>query len=246
MFDSLTLQRYEKFNRPPKGFSERLILFSKKTSNISHQTSAILSLQRNVVVVVLRITRHIFNDLDERREIDAFLFYHALCLQQHEIIHRRIECVYLEELSTPDKGATRLADGGTIRISLLQQRLVESIRYLTLGFEHFSWRDALLGFVDINHLPTPTATTQTNFAIRIGHKVGLRYLAFDALWQLACQFNDIGTLLFDGLWYLQHIADFLQYAMQLGIEVVVVVDDTQMRMTRPCLVDLLVQIARQA
>ena len=98
----------------------------------------------------------------------------------------------------------------------------------------------------VHHFPTPATAAQAYLTIWIGHEVRLRNLALDALRQLSCQFYNICTFILNRLWNLQHITDFLQHATQLGIEVIMVVDDTQMRMTRPRFIHLLIQIARNA
>jgi hypothetical protein len=70
--------------------------------------------------MILRISRHILDNTEERWEIHAFLLSHALCLKQHEVVDGLMEPIDLEVLPTPNEAATRLADGGTIGIGLLQ------------------------------------------------------------------------------------------------------------------------------
>ena len=136
-------------------------------------------------------------------------------------------------------------NGGTIGIGLLQQRLVQGIRHLTLRFQHFRSRNALLGLVHIDNIPTPVATTQAHLAIGVSHEIGLCNLALYAFRQLARNLHDIGAVFLNRLWNLQHIGNLLQHTAQLGVKVVVVVDDAQMRMSLPGTVHLLVQVARQ-
>ena len=114
---SLTQQGYEKFNRPPKSFSERLFFyieiptsyllhltsyFLHLTSDLSPQPSPLSPSQRNIVVVVFRITRDILNHSDERWEVDALRLGHTFRLQKDEVVDGRVESINLEELSSPE------------------------------------------------------------------------------------------------------------------------------------------------
>ena len=136
------------------------------------------------------VTGNVLNDLDEWREVDTFLLCHTLGLENHEIVEGLVEEVNLEVLAFPDERAARLADGGTIGVGLLQQRLVEGIADLALGLQHLGGRHTLLGLVDVDHFPTPATTAQTHLDAWISHQVGLGNLALDALWQFAREFND--------------------------------------------------------
>ena len=145
------------------------------------------------------VASNILQHLDEWREVDALLLGNTLGLQDHEVIHGFVEEVYLEILTLPDERATRLANGGTIGVCLLQERLVEGVANLTLGLQIFCSRHALLGLVDIDHFPTPAATAQAHLYTWVGHQIGLRNLALDALRQLAREFDEIDALFLDGL-----------------------------------------------
>ena len=60
-------------------------------------------MQREVIVQIITVTRHILKYLDERREVDTLLFQYALRLHHYQIIDWREKCVNLEELSLPDE-----------------------------------------------------------------------------------------------------------------------------------------------
>ena len=111
----MTLQGYEKFNRPQKEFCERSFFFSEQQVLIG------LSAHGDIIVIVFGISRHILDDLDERREINSFLLFDALRLQHDKVVDRSMKGVDFEILSLPDEAAACLPDGGTIGIGLLQQ-----------------------------------------------------------------------------------------------------------------------------
>ena len=156
-----------------------------------------------------------------------------------------MERVDLEVLAAPDERAARLANGGAIGVSLLQQAFVEGIAHLALRLQHLVGRYALLRLVDVHHLAVPAAPAQSDFAVGVGHKVGLRNLALYRLRQLSRQFDDVRALVLDGLRNLHDVRYLLQHAAQLRVEVVVVIDDAQVRMSLPGAVHPLVQVARQ-
>ena len=86
-----------------------------------------------------------------------------------------------------------------------------------------------------------SAATETDLAAWFSRKIGLHDIAVDGVWHFAGQFHDILSFLLDRLWNTQHIADFLEHTVQLVVEVLVVVDYSQMWVSLPGGNDFLVQ-----
>ena len=81
---------------------------------------------------------------------------------------------------------TLLADGGAIRVGLLQHLLIQVVVYLSLGLDNLSIGYAFLRTMHIHHLsPAPLAATQAYFASWLCHQIRLGYLALRALGYLA-------------------------------------------------------------
>ena len=135
-----------------------------------------------------------------------------------------------------------LADGSTVRVCLLQHILVEIGADLSLGLNLFVVGYALLGGVNIYVLATfESAATETDLAAWFSRKIGLNDIAVDGIRNFAGQFHDILSFLLDRLRNTQHIADFLEHTVQLVVEVLVVVDYSQMWVSLPGGNDFLVQ-----
>ena len=68
--------------------------------------------------------------------------------------NKSVECtvigVKLEVLSFPYKALAELADGPAIGVCLLEQRLIEGVFYLTLGFNLLAGTSPLLGIMDVD------------------------------------------------------------------------------------------------
>ena len=136
-----------------------------------------------------------------------------------------------------------LADGDTIRIGLLKHGLVEILTYLALSLYLLVGRKQLLGGMYIHRLALEDTLAKTYLATRFGGKICLYDVAVDASCYIARHLDNVLTLLLHGLRNTQHIANLLENTVQLVVEVVVIVDDTQMRMTRPGTDNLLVELA---
>ena len=135
-----------------------------------------------------------------------------------------------------------LADGSTVRVCLLQHIFVEIGADLSLGLNLFVVGYALLGGVNIYVLATfESAATETDLAAWFSRKIGLDDIAVDGIRNFAGQFHDILSFLLDRLRNSQHIADLLEHTVQLVVEVLVVVDYSQMWMALPGRNDSLVQ-----
>lgn len=92
------------------------------------------------------------------------------------------------------------------------------------------------------HISTlKTTATETDFTTRLTRKIGLDNIAVYGIRHLAHQFHDIFALLLYRLRNAQDIAYLLQYAIEFVLKVLMIVDDTKMRMTLPGRNDLLIQ-----
>ena len=167
----------------------------------------------------------------------------ALRLENLQAGGRRQVGVKLEELSPPDEGLAHLVDGQAVRVGLPHQRLVEVVVDLPFRHHLLVVREGLLRRADVDGDAVQRAAAETYLAARIRSEVGLHDVALDGIRNLARQAYDVLAFLDDLLGNLQHIGDFLEYTVDLRVEVLVVVDDAQVRMFRPCLDDLLVQLA---
>ena len=86
----------------------------------------------------------------------------------------------------------------------------------------------------VDHLTTTKhPTAQANLTARLCHKVGLGNLALGALGNLAHDLHAINALFLNRLRQAYHLRDFFQHTVELVLKVIVVIDDTQMRMARP-------------
>ena len=103
--------------------------------------------QGDIIVIIRLIACHVLKHLDERREVDGFLFAHTLRLQDDQIVDGREEGVDLEKLPFPDEALTPLDDGLTVGIGLLEHLLVEVVVHLPLRLDDLRVGDALRGAV---------------------------------------------------------------------------------------------------
>ena len=79
-----------------------------------------LSLQGDIIIVILGIARNIFHHLDEWREVYILMLSYSLGFQYHQVVNWLLEGIQFKVLSLPDKALTVLADGGTVRVCLLK------------------------------------------------------------------------------------------------------------------------------
>lgn len=75
----------------------------------------LLFFQGNIIIVVFSITRDVFYNLNEWREVHALLFCNTLCFKYHQIIHRRFEGIQFKILTFPDKTLAMLLDGLAVK-----------------------------------------------------------------------------------------------------------------------------------
>ena len=78
-----------------------------------------------------------------------------------------------------------------------------------------------------------TATAKTNLAARLTRKISLNYIAVYRIRNIARQLHDIFSLLLYRLRNGKHIAYLLEHTVQLVVEIFVVIDYPEMRMTLP-------------
>ena len=118
----------------------------------------ILSLQCDIIIVILGIARNIFHHLNEWREVYILMLSYSLGFQYHQVVNWLLEGIQLEILSLPDKALAVLADGGTIRICLLQHRFIEIGIDLTLCLNLLLIRNTLLGCMYVHIFSTLEST----------------------------------------------------------------------------------------
>ncbi len=121
-----------------------------------------------------------------------------------------------------------------IRVGLLEQTLIESVAHLSFGYNLFRTRNLLLVGVHIYIFTIPSTAAESHFATRFGHQIGLCDVALNHVRHLADDLHDIFPFLLDGAGKAEHVANLLQNAVQLAVEVHVVVDHAQVGMASPC------------
>lgn len=202
----------------------------------------ILPLQRYVIIIIFAVARNILQHLNERRKLHTLVGRNAAGFKNHQVGNRLKKLVELEILALPDKTLAMLMNALAVRVCLLEHILVEISADLSLGLNLLVVGYALLSGVNIYVLSTfESAATETDLAAWFSRKIGLNDIAVDGIWHFAGQFHDILSFLFDRLRNTQHIADFLEHTVQLVVEVLVVVDYSQMWVSLPGGNDFLVQ-----
>ena len=99
--------------------------------------------------------------------------------------------------------------------------------------------------VQDDHLaPTPFPATQTDLATRLSHQVGLGNHAIGTLRNLADNLDPIDPLVVGWLWQSDHRRYLVKDTIEFVLEVIMVVDDTQMGMAGPGTNHLLIQFTR--
>ena len=169
----------------------------------------------------------------------------AFCFENHQVVDRLQIRVELEELALVDETPALLVYRQPVGVGLLQQRFVEVVAHLPLHHNLLGGRDALGGGVDVDPVALPLALAQPHFVARFRRQIGLRDVGLGVVGHRPRDFDDVLALVLDGLGQPQHVADFLHHAVYLAVEVVVVVDDAQMGVPRPCVDDFLVELSGQ-
>ena len=88
-----------------------------------------------------------------------------------------------------------------------------------------------------------TSSAKTDLATWFSRKIGLNYVAIDGIRHIASQLHDILSLFLNRLRNAQHITYLLEHSVQLVVEILMVVDDAQVRMSLPGRNNLLIQLA---
>ena len=88
-----------------------------------------------------------------------------------------------------------------------------------------------------------TSSAKTDLATRFSRKIGLNDVAIDGIRHIASQLHDILSLFLNRLRNAQHITYLLEHSVQLVVEILMVVDYAQVRMSLPGRYNLLIQLA---
>ena len=207
---------------------------------LSYYFDYCLSSHCDVIVQIARVARHVLYHPYEWREVNGLLFGHSLGLHHHQVAHWGVERVDLEELTFPDEALTLLADGGAIRVGLLQHLLIQVVVYLSLGLDNLGVAYTLLRSVHIHHLTSaPLASAQTYLASWLCHQICLGNLTLGALGYLADYLYAEYALLLYRLRQSYHLRYLCEHALNLVVEIVVIVDHAQVGMTGPRVAQLL-------
>ena len=88
------------------------------------------------------------------------------------------------------------------------------------------------------------SAAQPDLTARLGHQIGLGDLTHDSPRYIVDDLDLIEPFLLQRLRQSEHIGDLVDDATEFGIEVVVIVDDTQVPVPRPGVDDLLIEFTR--
>ena len=154
---------------------------------------------------ILGVAGDIVNDRKERRELHVLMVVHSICLENHEYRDRGGVGIEFEELSFPDETFAMLAYGLTLRVSLLQERLIEAVADLTFSHYFLVVGNNLLGDMGVDILSLPFPASQAHDASRIGNEIGLGDIGLNAFRQLIGHCHDVFALVLDRMRQFEHI-----------------------------------------
>ena len=181
--------------------------------------------------------------MEEGRNLQVGVTRNTFGFENDQSVELACVGIELKELTFVNKAAATFTDRAAVRIGLLQERLVEGVGYLSLGYQLFGRRDAFAGGVDVDHVAVGGASAQTNFRSRFGHQIGLYDLALCAGREFARKLDNVLAFFLDGLRQTQYGRNLMNHAVHLLLEVFTVIYYAQVRVTRPGLDHLAVQFA---